>query len=157
MIFTADPGVNTGVALFDPLTTRLVACGLVRFDGFRVVAGFWPWPSQGQLLTVVIVEIPQVYSAAQQKGRQKDVVATAVRGGIIIGDVMAKMPRALGCVLKTPTPHEWKGNVDKAIHNNRVLARLDEQERAFLPTTRTSALHNVLDACGLGLKHLGRM
>lgn len=157
MILTGDPGINTGVALFDPQTTRLVSCGLVRFDGFKLKAGFWPCPTPEQELTVVIIEIPQVYEAAKQKGRQKDVVATAVRGGILIGVVMSTMRRAPNCELKTPTPHEWKGNVDKAIHNNRVLARLDEQERALLPTTRTSALHNVLDACGLGLKHLGRM
>lgn len=153
MILTFDPGVNTGWALFDEtsLVKQLIACGLLTFDGFALKG----IPTNvSPPLSLVIIEKPQVYEASKQKGRQKDIVDTAVRAGVLIGHVQALYGNV---PLKTPTPNEWKGNVDKAIHNNRVLARLDERERALLPTTRTSALHNVLDSIGIGLKHLGRM
>jgi hypothetical protein len=42
------------------------------------------------------------------------------------------------------TPAEWKGQVDKRIHNRRVLDRLTPSERAIVGTN-----HNVIDAVGL--------
>ncbi len=42
------------------------------------------------------------------------------------------------------TPSEWKGQVDKRIHNRRVLDKLTPAERVLVGTN-----HNVIDAVGL--------
>jgi len=50
-----------------------------------------------------------------------------------------------------PTPREWKGNVPKEIHNDRVLSKLSSKERFSLSQLGVprGKLHNVIDAVGL--------
>jgi len=50
-----------------------------------------------------------------------------------------------------PTPREWKGNTPKGIHNDRVISKLLNKERAALYSLGVpkGKLHNVIDAIGL--------
>lgn len=52
-------------------------------------------------------------------------------------------------------PREWKGGVPKAIHQRRILDRLTSAERGRIASAG-ALTHNVVDAVGIGLHHLGR-
>lgn len=54
-------------------------------------------------------------------------------------------------------PQVWKGTVEKSVMTDRILRRLSESECSTIPALAASVLHNVVDACGLGLFHLGRL
>lgn len=107
------------------------------------------------------LEIPQIY-IQRTKGDQNDLVVLAYAAGWADG--------ALG-VEKTVLyhPDDWKGQVDKSLGRDRYSAALTSQERDRLCFTKgarcketrihglTAELeHNVWDAIGLGLHHLGR-
>lgn len=55
-------------------------------------------------------------------------------------------------------PSDWKRNLPKTACEIRVRIRLDEFEREILERAKSppSLLHNVIDAVGIGLHHLGR-
>jgi len=63
----------------------------------------------------------------------------------------------LGVKVTTYTPRAWKGQVPKEIMNDRVRNRLIDGELEKLPEYSKSKMHNVLDAIGIGLKHLKRL
>lgn len=141
-LLAIDPGVHVfGWAFFHK---ELTACGLTT-----IAEPSWPWSMW--LLERLVVEVPQVYSQRHWKGDPNDLVDVALAAGIVIGRTHA------GAVLTT-RPHEWKGNVPKAVHQLRVLALLDTSERDILDGCGVvrSKLHNVVDAVGLGLWALGR-
>ena len=54
-------------------------------------------------------------------------------------------------------PQVWKGTVKKDVMLKRIFGRLSATEAEVLPEVSASLLHNVLDACGIGLYHLGRL
>ncbi len=93
---------------------------------------------------------------------------------------------ALGATLVEYLPAEWKGQIQKPVHHERIWAALSSAERAIVADTfqdpeiqilaarrkgalsrwaRSSNAHypansrlpDVLDAVGLGLFHLGRI
>ncbi len=160
MILTFDPGVNTGWAVgedsFAFKRPLLLACGLLEFDGF--------WPEvTGEIAhalrfvnstSTIVVEQPQVYDARFQKGDQADIVSLSIRAGILLQRFRPGRRFALELL---PTPREWKGQVDKDMHNRRVLAALSVEERALIPKLSKKKLHNVIDACGLFLWAAGRL
>jgi hypothetical protein len=107
------------------------------------------------------LEIPQVYIKRSQ-GDQNDLVFLAYAAGVADG-----MLGAAKTILYHP--HDWKGNVDKELGRDRYSKALTPAERdklCFVRGTRckearihglTAELeHNVWDAIGLGLHHLGR-
>jgi len=102
----------------------------------------------------VAIEYPQQYtsSPAPREPVQKLVG--------VIGSILAQLQaRTGGLNIRSSTyrPREWKGQVPKDVMGRRILGRLIEEEAQSIPTLRKAALHNVIDAVGVGLHHLGRM
>lgn len=134
MILTAiDPGVCTGWAVF--------IGGQLQSAGVATNPDDVPLPGG-----TAIIEQPQVYRGSKQKGDPNDLLKLA----ILVGVYKEKAQR-IGARVELTTPHKWKGNVPKDIHNERTLARLTEYERAKLPALPKTQAHNMIDAIGLGL------
>ncbi len=143
-----DPGKRAvGWAYF--FEGQLKDCGLITeddsrslFENLAIFAKQWDeWELN------IVIEIPQVYRQSKWKGDPNDLIEVAVVSG------------ALGlCFAEKPTrfvkPHDWKGNVPKNIHNDRVLGRLSKPERQIFAEEKSfskAQAHNVVDAIGLGL------
>jgi hypothetical protein len=135
-----DPGIETGWALFDGRTRRLLACGA----GER-----WPGP-----VARVLIERPQVYSARLSKGNPNDLITLAIR----VGRYLERLG-ALGVPIDesrdTVLPNAWKGQVPKGVHNRRVLGGLDPEDRATADRCLTPLANGLrddaIDAIGLGV------
>ena len=97
----------------------------------------------------VIVEVPQVYSYERSKGDPNDLVDLAFAAG--------RMTRDFEHV-DVVRPKQWKGQLPKDVHHQRVMAKLVQPECDVIHRAQVaqSKLHNVLDAVGLGLWKLGR-
>lgn len=119
----------------------------------------------------VACEIPQFDTRVS-----KHVIDLAVHVALIAG--------ACRCPVYTYTPRQWIGSLQKPIHHHRIWGALTAAERALFPADTTvriaaacakggkdnwrksgalyygrgkgSEVHNLLDAVGLGLHHLGR-
>ena len=98
-------------------------------------------------------EIPQVYREG--------------KGGNVDPSDLTNLAGVVGAVIGYLDPDEvftylpatWKGQVPKDRHQPRILARLDDVERFALARVSCpkSKLHNVIDAIGIWLFHLGRI
>lgn len=141
-IVSIDPGACTGWAIGSPSPLmRLRACGVVYPDkGERVRLG------PGITVDLLLIEKP---------------VLTPIGPGSIIARANGLITCwGRGCRVVEAIPHRryeevapgtWKGQVDKDIHNQRVLAKLTAAERALV-----SKNHNEIDAVGLLLYALER-
>lgn len=131
-----DPGANTGAAFFG--------------NGVLYAAELHTKPvAHLYLVNQLVIEIPKF--SDQTKGKDpQDLITLAVNAGQWIQVLRAPDVRRV-------FPSQWKGNVPKAIHNERVLAKLTPAELAVIPKLPATKLHNVIDAIGLGLFALGRM
>jgi hypothetical protein len=136
-ILAIDPGKHAGWAYFDDDWS-------LKWCGVNDVPSCSP--------TDLVIEIPQVYPHRAQKGDPNDLITVAFGAGLIAG----RFPKAR---LRLVKPHQWKGTVPKEIHNRRVLAALTEGERVVAESAKVQASvrHNMIDAIGLGLWHLGRV
>lgn len=94
-----------------------------------------------------IFERPRVYLG--KKVNPDDLIPLAEIGACLMGIV--------GMPLKIYRPHDWKFSVDGDVMVERIKDRLStlEHRRIILPSK--SLAHNVYDAAGLGLAHLGRL
>jgi hypothetical protein len=94
---------------------------------------------------MAVVERPQVYTVG--KGDPNDLVPLAGIGAAFA----SRFDR-----FKWYLPKEWKGQLPKGIaFEKRILDRLDTLEIAeIIPAG--SLTHNIYDAIGIGLHHLGR-
>lgn len=133
---SVDPGADMGFAYWKDST--LTGCGL---GGFVLV---------GEL----VCEMPQAY-----------------RNSPVDPNALLSLARKVGRLeeaaerLKVPCrlllPREWKGSVKKDEMCSRILAHLSPEEldiyEESVKSVPKSKRHNVTDACGLGLFHLGRM
>lgn len=99
----------------------------------------------------VVIEIPKVYPAAQQKGDQNDLIA------------LAGFAYALATSVHSATeivryfPREWKGTIDADTMTARIEKRLMPAETHYLEPCPESLRHNMIDAVGIGLFNLGRL
>jgi hypothetical protein len=149
VIVSIDPGANeTGVALW--VEETLVYADLARakkFDGdiVRAVLALI-WSFNGPEPDWVAIEIPRVYPMSRSKGDRNTLIDLAFEAGRIV--------QAIGVPYTCYHPREWKGQVPKEIHNQRVLDALSEAERAVIAKTPASLFHNVVDAVGVGRYHL---
>lgn len=99
-----------------------------------------------------VVEIPQVYDSAHQKGDQHDLIRLA----IVVGTLLPTLGE-IGPVLLTD-PKGWKGQAKKEVTERRARALLSEEEiNAMTLPKATSLHHNVWDAVGIGQWRLGRL
>lgn len=137
-LLACDPGENCGGACF--IGGVLVWAGLLSFADPTHIA---------IRAERMIVEIPQVYPGPRAED-PNDLIGVAIIAGQWIRSVSAPDTRRV-------FPRQWKGGVDKKIHNGRVLAKLSAAELQEVPKMAASKLHNVIDAIGLGLFDLGRI
>ena len=165
-LLAVDPGARgCGVALFRG--GALAACAYVR-NPAEVTADVGRAASAGAMALAVqrwavglvddlAVEWPRVY-------------ATAIRRGASRGDPndllpLAGVDAALAALLASArcssyAPFEWKGQMSKDAMAERIMSRLAEGEFALLEAACDNAgakAHNIVDAVGIGLHHLGRL
>lgn len=104
------------------------------------------------LLSLVVIEWPQIYRAVKSKGDPNDLVPLAGLG-VAIGAL-------LGAEICSPTPAEWIGQRKKVTTGDPLASprgayiweRLTDAERS-----RVVLSHDAIDAVGLGLWRLGRL
>lgn len=103
----------------------------------------------------IAVEWPQVYSPAQQvkdghRTDPNDLLTLAFVLGAALNDI------TLAATHTHYMPHAWKGSLGKLRMNARVYDRLSITEKGRI-VDAGELTHNVLDAIGIGLHHLGRL
>ncbi|WP_223782919.1 hypothetical protein [Myxococcus sp. AS-1-15] len=168
-LVSIDPGLrHCGVAVFDVLMgerATLLAAGLpknpTRQDGELSLASWasmalavreWLRPRMSDAPLQLVIELPRVYSAADQKGDQNDLIQLAG----VVGMLGGLLPNVAS--RRSVYPRDWKGTVDADAFIERIKQRLDATEhlRVEMPTA-SSLHHNVWDAIGIGLHALGRL
>lgn len=114
------------------------ALGLER--NFRDLA------TQVGTIETLVIEYPQVYATAQQKGDQQDLIKLA----IVVGGIMRMASMYTKTVLPV-LPREWKGQAPKDVTEHRMQKHLTEAELAAIQLPSAKSLHhNVWDAVGIG-------
>lgn len=140
-ILAIDPGKCSGVAVF--LDGRLKDVWAVRDHSLIPVA-----PG---LVDVLVCEKPHIRKGTP---RENDILTLAISHG-------RWLEAYRNAKHVCPLPVTWKGTLDKEVHHPRVIKRLTAVENLRLESGLSdlalSLRHNVLDAVGLGLWHLGRM
>lgn len=149
VIVGVDPGFNgTGIATVDEATGLLTGTALVKPPsaqaaelGARLKRGAWEFETVGLPLGGhYTIEFPD---RDDRKGEITDLFKLAA----LVGALTVRAPGDVAFVL----PSEWKGNVPKDVHNDRVLAALTKKElEAFRRHGYGAAdSHNVIDAIGI--------
>ncbi len=142
MIIAVDPGVHK--------------CGIAHFNSGsdRLVGAFyssWEDLNPGLINTVdrLVIEMPRVYP-----GMPGIDLNDLLNLAAMVGRFEAIFPSHIRVF-----PSQWKGQVPKAVMNNRVLNKLSIAERVVVDSADVirSKRHNMLDAVGIGLYHLGRL
>jgi hypothetical protein len=119
---------------------------------------------------VVAVEWPQVYASRIMKGQQggdKDPNDLLALCGIdaAVATLLLEVGWEHGNPMSpskfvTYRPREWKGQMTKEACHTRLRSRLSPDETAVVDAASREAkslAHNMLDAVGIGLHHLGRL
>lgn len=123
-----DPGADTGWALLVDGTLKY--CGLG-----------WDFPCAN----VALIERPKIHG----KSNPVDIITLAIRVGELkhLCEVLNKTQ------VLFREPVQWKGTMDKTLHNTRVLAGLTALEKAIylqaVDKIPKSKHNNVIDAIGL--------
>lgn len=159
-LLAVDPGLrNAGVALFSldgPNAGQLIHAQLIKNPAQGDGPNAWfalgdhayeIFKKLGHRIDVYAVEVMQVY-----KGNYKnpnDLIQVAACGAAIGAALPIKEAHGY-------YPREWKGNVPKAIHNERTMNRISEAEKKVIQRTPGYLMNNVIDAIGIGLFHLER-
>lgn len=146
-LLSVDPGNNCGAAIH--VSGVVVACGLVNLGHSK--GGIEPleWLRANALerFNYLSIEIPRI---SKQTRNAASIITLAISAGRMI----ERFPHDK---LLTTFVDQWKGSVDKDLHNARVLATMYDTERAVLPPLSHYLLHNVIDAIGIGYRATGRM
>lgn len=158
-ILVNDPGIRgCGAARFE--LGRLVRAAYVRNPSKRG-NGIEECREMAQALArwgapdvdTVVSERQRIYTLAKQSknGAWRDPNDLLPLTGVSVA-LAALLPeaKAIGYF-----PDEWGGQVDKEVKNARALERLTPAERATIEDAG-ALTHNILDAIGIGLHHLGR-
>lgn len=107
----------------------------------------------GEVISNVVVEVPRVYGASNQKGDQNDLIAV---GGVGYGLACFVQPTSIVRYF----PSDWKGTIDGDECVRRVKERLAMDEvksvGSGFEAPPKSLEHNMYDAIGIGLKFFGR-
>lgn len=134
-MISVDPGVK--------------GCGWALWGGATLIdCGYGEVPRHDS--TGLVIELPQVYYGAKQKGDANDLVSLAFAAG--------KIASRFVCYT-TVKPRDWKGTVKKEVMLKRILSKLTDGELTILKGLGLpkSLEHNVVDAVGIGLHSLGRL
>jgi hypothetical protein len=101
----------------------------------------------------LVVELPQVYTVSKSKGDPNDLIQLAAIDGCLIG---AFRERFKGVFVQAYLPAEWKGQVKKEAHHERIKKVISEAEVEKIKMPVSSLAHNVWDAVALGLFAVNR-
>jgi hypothetical protein len=141
-----DPGKHgLGVAIYvnGKLNSAYYEASLDRGLGLlNVVAAF---AQSTKLCDVALIERPQVYDTKHQKGDQADIADLSLIVGAIGWELQAYAEQ-----VKFVLPAEWKGQVPKDVHWNRVKAKLTQEELETIQWKSKTLDHNIQDAVALG-------
>lgn len=101
--------------------------------------------------TEFAIEWPQIYQSS--KGDPNDLLSLSA----VVGAIMGKYAHRGNVTLYRPK--HWKGQVPKQAMVKRILGKLDAEELASYDEAKYTKgiAHNVADAIGIGLYHLGRL
>lgn len=129
-----------------PASARDAAAWAGMIDGAsKWIARNWTeWDEQEYA-----IELPQVYDRSRSKGDPNDLIQIAA----VVGE-MSRFGAGQRTIYR---PREWKSTVKKEVMCRRVEGRLSVEERARVELPARSLQHNVWDAVGVGLHHLGRL
>jgi hypothetical protein len=130
-----DPGLRaTGVAIWDG--KRMVA-KTIRPKGRDLQGRIQQLLNRMPLIAVkvAVIEKPQVYQGALQKGDPNDLIDLAILVGAVYGQLLADH-------VLLPTPAQWKGQAPKPVHHERIRKRVPGLGRCS---------KDALDAVGLCL------
>jgi hypothetical protein len=140
-----DPGTYSGFAWF--IGRTLQSCSLIespwRYSGIELDHFLDASPD-------CVCEFPFLYPGGRGKGDGNDLLKVARIAGLLTAPFSEDRVRLI-------YPRTWKGNVPKELMLDRILTRLSEEEKARIPRLPKGKLHNVIDAIGIGLHHLGRL
>ena len=170
VIISIDPGVRgCGVSLF--VGGQLVAASYVPGIGGHanpllecaneVVGQIDTWGVTAKNMeeyemspipraNIAVIEVPQIYREAQQKGAQEDLIRLA----IVVGTVAHAIEDYCHSILFIE-PHDWKGNTPKDISETRTRGKLSPEELQCVEDAGAKQ-HNTWDAIGIGLWRVGR-
>lgn len=159
LLITVDPGVQgCGLALFDNKRLDFAAYikktnGQVAYNVADEINSLIKIDISAHDIVELVIEIPQIYDSAHQKGDQKDLVDLAVISGAIAGACRNSVTNMLFV-----RPAEWKGQTPKHITEIRARACLSSAEKrcTVLAAKAKTKAHNVWDAIALGLWRLKR-
>lgn len=160
-LLTLDPGLNgCGLAFFDDGALKgaryVPNIAGVKLHRNERVASMVRQLRDARLLAhwpafVVVTECPQIYSAGKGKGNPNDLIPLAQIGAAFAWDV-------IGAEWVEFLPREWKGTLDPDVLIERIKSRLTVEEKAHVESFKRGGLdHNIWDAVGIGLHHLGRL
>lgn len=157
-LVAVDPGKRScGVAVFEQ--RRLTQAWLARIprgggadlDAVALLARQVLRTLCTTSVTEILLEWPQIYQGGKQKGDPNDLLFLAGLDGAIV----SALPYAHATAVR---PRDWKGTTDPDIVCARIKQIVQEAgESAIIQWPCASLEHNVLDAIGIGLWHLGRL
>lgn len=157
MLLAVDPGVRgCGASIWWPDKGLHVACYVANLPPTSSTNAYWSMADAAlerlghHKFSEVAIEFPQTYRGRAAKGDANDLLQVAA----VVGALCARFGRQSKITLYRPA--EWKGQTPKSISASRTLSKLSEEEKARIRMPAKSLQHNVLDAIGIGLKHLGR-
>lgn len=169
-----DPGIrDCGVSYFD-VDGELRAADLIvnsiksgnDYAAIRSMAlavqKWWGGGTPGE----IACEYPRIYTVGKQIVRGGDGRAHATDPNDLLP--LVGVGAAIGALFPDVKivryyPDEWKGQLPKIAMNMRAMGRLSPAERARVdaadpdPAKPKAKGHNVWDAVGIGLHHLGRL
>jgi hypothetical protein len=155
VLISIDPGINgCGVAYF--IDKHLVMAQYVKNPAAKHSdPGFRAFSMARAVLSgdtytegdELVLEYPQIYRGPRANN-PNNLLTLALVDGALMGLFRQEAILYL--------PHAWKGSVDPDECVKRVQARLSAVETACVVLPAKSLAHNLWDAVGIGLFHLGR-
>lgn len=145
-IVAIDPGFNgTGIAVLT--NGELVSTALIKPCGPEVEFAKRLRAYAETLAAIDFPTAPEFVIEFPDRNDQKGDITDLFKLAALTGAISYVVPWAPVYVF----PSEWKGNVPKELHNQRVLSGLTEKELARFMASGYSAdtSHNVIDAIGL--------
>lgn len=135
-----DPGKDVMYAAFFEENWKLVRVG--AFSPVEMKSEL------GNRVCDVVVERMVVYPGMRQKGNPNDLLDVAYSSAYAVSDAAR---------IIWVKPKVWKGSVPKKIMVERIRGVLSLEERALIEDSdvRGHLKHNLYDAAGIGLWHMG--
>jgi len=155
LLYAIDPGLrHCGLAVFNLEAKVLNFACLVRNFSKEDGPNAWKGMSKAVITAsaanvgdFAVFEFPRVYQGGKQKGDPADLMELAA----VVGSLAARYEKK-GVESQRYFPHEWKKQMTKEMTQVRILERLSKDEAKRVE----KADHNIFDAVGIGLFHLGR-